>query len=210
MATRTECKHQRKDEKGYPIGWGSIDVEYCLDCGLVLREWECDTFGQILGERKGDSRMFEKVILDSGCDGSLDYARPAREGNKDSNGKTEPVKEAITHPKPGRKIQAGSVCPACQANLMCINGLLSADLRNYAASCNGCGAVLCSTCGRKPHHLRSGKYICSHCSGGLEVIIAFSLDAERVRLTVAEAHRAGQPLPEEELIERARRKLSRK
>lgn len=117
------------------------------------------------------------------------------------------MQEMVTHPVAGRKIQGGSLCPQCGHGIMCINGLISADLSNYVTNCWACGVVLCSKCGRKAHALEGGTYICSYCRGGIEVLLAFPLDAERVYLSLEEAHANGEPLPEADLIICARAKL---
>lgn len=205
MATQTECKHTRTEVKWFAVAWGEIEVARCLDCTEVVSAYD--------GEFPISGKLWPNWLADDN-DGSLDYTQCLPADSIENNGKGKlhgkkfrPVKEAITHPVAGRKIQAGSLCPVCKKALMCVNGFISYELKNYAAICNHCRVVLCATCGHKPHALGNGKYFCSRCNGGIEIVISFSLEAERIKLTVEEAHENGRPLAEHQLIVVAHQKL---
>lgn len=76
MTGNPACPHDSKAEKIYPIGWGSIEVQYCLRCGVVLREWELDTFGCVARENSPEQFFFNEIEVNTvSNDGSLDHVR---------------------------------------------------------------------------------------------------------------------------------------
>ena len=116
---------------------------------------------------------------------------------------------SIRETKKSMAIQPGEKHGDCNG-YFCTNGTLGASYEMKFSQCMNCHIVLCSICGHRPHILNNKKYFCSRCEGGIDIVIGYVTDAERVHFTSEEAHKDGEPLPEDLLIDMAYQKVRQK